>query len=262
MICATPQRRVMRRAIWVMRSVLLSAVLSSRPATVRGQDVLVVSPRAIATEFLTAVTAGNWATVTRLTDEQSLWEHGTQLRSTFRGWRERAPERPTVETFMKSDSLMPRAVAEYMLSQFDRTFRHPVSTLAYALADVERPEQLDSLSDEELFVRQLRAKQLSYQITLSGKRAGCAAATADAAMKEPVRLVRGVALLSETEAIALYTEENGMPGGRSFRGDYSQLELRRGKLGWRVVASDNVLSSGGMGMFAVSSECAVALPPR
>lgn len=239
---------------------LMAAAL--QPSVARGQDVIVVSPKAVATKFLNAVTAGHWATVTRLTDEQSRWEYATQLRAMFRDWRNGTPPRPTVEGYMQSDSLMPRAVAEYMVSQFERSFRTEIPTISSMLADVERREQVDSLPDDELLIRRLRAAQMSYQVALATKRAGCATAPAAPQEPEPTRRVRGVAILAENEAVALYEEGNGMPGGRSFRGGYAQLALRRTSTGWRVVASDELMTGGVMGMAVSVEGCPVQAPPR
>jgi hypothetical protein len=236
----------------------LVAALSVLSVGAAAQEPLVLSPKAVATEFLTAATANDWATVIRLTDGESLWEYVTAQRSAYRRWPldVSAPShQPTVESYMQSDSLMPRVVAEYMVAQYQRSYRKAadIPPLMAVLANVERPSQIDSLSDEEFFVRLLRAKQMPYQIGLALRISGCPMDST--LMANPTREVKGVALLTESTAVALYTEAGGMLDGRGVSGAYLQLELRRTKAGWHVLASDAVLGTGVGGLAIGTDRC-------
>ena len=196
------------------------------------QDRIIIAPRAIAQQFLDAIAKEQWTTLLELTDGETLWEYATQLRQQSRNSSASPRTAPTIQSFMAEDSLMPRAVAEYMLSQYTRSAEWAeMSPLRWMLADVERPEQLDSLSDGELFVRRVRAGQIGYMVRLAHQSSGCKTPTPR--VPDATRIVRGVALPYEFEAVALYDQKNGWSDRE---GELLQLKLRRTSQGWRVAA--------------------------
>ena len=239
------------------RSVYVVLLAAACATGAYAQDPAAVEPRAIAQRFLDAVAKEQWAVVAELTDDQSLWEYATQLRQQWRSYSPAPRTVPTIETYMSTDSLMPRIVAEYMVQQYLRTVqRTELSPLLWTLADVERLLQLDSLSDQELFARRLRAKQMVYLVRVAHRASGCPP-IADSPPAE-VRSVRGIALLSESEAVVLYDEKNGL---RDPDRSLAQLRMHRTRLGWRVVASEEVFGAGEFG-FGLSATCSDSMPPR
>ena len=246
------------RARRVRPAVAAAAFLFASNA-VAGQEPIILTPKAVATEFLNAATAGDWATVIRLTDGQSLWEYVTMQRSQYHDSRPAQSEQMTVERYMKADSTMPRAVADWFMRQNEKAGRDTTPFLLWMFADVTSIAQMDSLSDDQLYVRRLRAKQLSYQMDRAQRLSGC---------KGPLpptlnltRNVRGVALLSETEAIVLYEELSGTLNLQLFGRGYEQLELRRSAGGWRVVASENVFGQGQGAAIGTDGTCSTTTPP-
>ena len=237
------------------------AVLSRlTPVPLAAQEPITVAPKLAATAFLDAATANDWATVIRLTDGQSLWEYVTLQRDQFRTRISTRPDYPTVASYLKSDSTMPRVVAEWFVTQNRRAaLDMSFSMLSFMFADIARQSQLDSLSDEEFYARQLRAKQVSYQVDFALRRSGCKGPFPPT--PNPKRRVRGVAMLSETEAVALYEEPDGMSGTR-MSGGYSQLKLRRTGSGWRALASEEVLGMNAGAIIGTDGGCPRASPPR
>lgn len=252
------------RCVRQLCSWVVAVLVISIPSKAAAQDPAVAAAITVATRFLDAATANDWATVVRLTDDPSLFEYATKQRGRFRHWNENVQFRPTVEFYLQQDSTMPRVVAEYMVKQATRqvgTMQMP--QLLMALADVERKEQVDSLSDEELYVRSLRASQIGYQTDLAVRRAGCASRGPTASNN--ARTVRGVAMLSKTEAVALYDESGGIPDGIGYRPLHHQLSMTLTKAGWRILPGDGLLSmsSGGVSAFWVSvDKCPPTTAPR
>lgn len=239
----------------------VAAVLSRlTPVPLAAQEPITVAPKLAATEFLDAATASDWATVIRLTDGQSLWEYVTLQRDQFRTRISTRPDYPTVASYLKSDSTMPRVVAEWFVTQNRRAVRDTsFSMLSFMFADITRQPQLDSLSDEEFYARQLKAKQFSYQVDLALRRSGCKGPFPPT--PNPKRRVRGVAMLSETEAVALYQEQDGFSGTPTFGGEYAQLKLRRTGSGWRALASDEVLGRNSGSIIGTDGACPRVPPP-
>lgn len=223
------------------------------------QAPVVLTPQAVATEFLNAATANDWAAVIRLTDSNSLWEYVTTQRKQFRDAPSGNVERMTVERYMQGDSTMPRAVAEWFVKQSERAVYDTTSLLGWTFADVSRPSQLDSLSDAELYVRRLRAKQVGYQMDLALRLSGCTGPSSPT--PNPTRQVKGIAVMSETEAIALYEEVAGTINMHDFGRGYEQLELRRTASGWRVVASDEVFAQHSGMAVGTDGKCPTTTPP-
>lgn len=223
----------------------------------QGQDVM--AQKAVATAFLAAAGAGDWNTVLELTDQEALWEYVTKQRAQWQGVENRKFEVPTVASYMAEDSTMPRAVAEWFVSRNARYADAPTNMFLHTFADVDRQSQLDSLSDAEFYVRMLRARQLDYQVSLVARLSKCPPASgAGDAMPKVIRRVRGVALLSESDAIALYDEENGFhPPDLGLQ----QLALRRTRDGWRVVPSDRVFRGASFAIGVSSESCPSEPPP-
>jgi hypothetical protein len=242
-----------------VRPALAAAAFLFTVKTAAAQDPIVLTAKVVATEFLSAATAGNWATVIRLTDGQSLWEYVTLQRQQYRDQRPVQSEPMTVERYMKSDSTMPRAVAEWHLRQYEKAGRDTTPMLAWTFADVTSVAQIDSLSDEELYVRRLRAKQLSYLMDRVLTMSGCKPPFPP--IPTPTRHVRGVALISDTEAIALYEERNDTFNLRDIGSGYEQLELRRTARGWRIVASEHVFGLGQAAAIGTDGNCNTTTPP-
>lgn len=221
------------------------------------------TPTAVASGFLDAVTAMQWRTVIRLTDHDSLWEYVTRKRQQVREMLTAPPHpTPTVESYMRDDPSLPRAVAEYFVAQSTRYAANvPAPSLLFAIADVESLSQLDSLPDDEVYIRLLRARQVDYQFAAAARVTGCPLDSMDrAALPKVSRAVRGVALLSETEAVALY-DETGFEMPPELQ-QFSQLHMRRTSGGWRVVASEAVLGPMHGGMAVGMDGCGKSKEPR
>lgn len=227
------------------RCVRICAALGACASAAAAQESKLTAAKAVATQFLNAATQHDWATVVRLTDAASLHDYAARLRKTYRNWSPKTnADVPTVEQYMQMDSTMPRVAAEYSVRKAKEAMSaRPPSVLLMLFADVERTEQIDSLTDAELYIRRLRASQLSYQVDLSIRSSKCAVKPG-AAIPDVNRTVRGVALLTTRDAVALY-EEGGMldePG--AFVVELHQLPMRGARARWRIVASDQLLGFG------------------
>ncbi len=230
-------------------ALLLSALLWLQPAA--GSAQITETPKAVAQAYLNAFSATDWATVLRLTDSPSRWEFVTMQRRQWREYRKQPQEAQTVEFYLRSDSTMPRAVAEYYVRQNAKfaASASAASAFQYAIADVDRLTQLDSLTDDELYIRILRARTPEYILSAATRAAGCPPS------RDPLprdsNVVRGVALLTETRAVALYETHGLFTPPPTFRPELHQLELVRTSAGWRVHA--DVPTTGAQAFAVVES---------
>lgn len=249
--------------------VALLVVLAAARRPSRAQAI--VPPRVVAQEFLDAVGSGSWSRVRELTEPNTLWEFITKKRQEWRQFAAPNLERAytiTMADIMQQDSLMPPVVAKYLLDravaqqkQFSATRG---SLLPGVLADVETVAQMDSLDDAELWARSLRAQDMNYMVRLSARRSGCPEPFGPDSMKFVTkRTVRGVALLSDSEGVALYSEvTGGMELPAQISGGFRQLRLRLIPAGWRVEASDMTIPRNASAFSVTSTRCRAQAPPR
>jgi hypothetical protein len=217
----------------------------------------VAEPMAVAQRYLNAVRTSDWETVLQLTDANSIWEWATLQRANLRPQKRSEREPETVETMMRRDSTLPRAVAEYFMSQRTMFADRPDLDLAIQFADVRRLSQLDSLSDGELFTRSLRAKRYEYMWATAMERMGCTEAPPPP--ETGADKVLGVALLHDGKAMALYVPwtltsvQVSDDADMDFAIEYLRLVQTRG--GWRVLAGRNARNGGGFAIGFDGSPC-------
>ena len=252
------------RSLICLTGCTVTVLLLLCPGTVAAQTATVNTARSVATSFLDAATRDDWAAVVQLTERTSLQSYAKELRKTYREWAEQMSGfELTVESIMQNDSTMPRAVAEDTVRKAkENVASQPRQFLLRMLADVERSEQIDSLSDDALYIRRLRATQLKYIMSVGSPQGKGAVKPAPA--ENPTRTVKGVASISTDEAVALYLEDGLMTNLAPPDIGFHQLLLRRTSNGWRIVASDAVLMRGiivAWGGVSSTDECPKPTPP-
>jgi hypothetical protein len=234
------------------RIMAIAACVGLTPWRAAAQSV--AAPMAVAQQYLDAVRTGKWEAVLQLTDAKSIREWAAATRRNRAPQKLREPEPETVETMMRADSTLPRAVAEYFVAQRSRYVKLPEAGLAMEFADVRTQAEFDALPDAELFTRHLRAKSFEYLYTMMVKQLECKlspqlpAAGADDLL--------GVALLRNEEAIALYIPSSFHQKSPLDEGEMEflmrRLRLRKTEAGWRVLANSSN-EFGGAG-FAIGLE--------
>ena len=106
--------------LWAIQSrVLASAALlfsfGSSPALAQGADSTISPAQSVGTAFLKAIQAGDWKAAAAFLDIVPLDHH--RLRYIDMTRRTRRSSGMTVEQLMRSDSMMPRVVAEYQVQR-------------------------------------------------------------------------------------------------------------------------------------------------
>jgi hypothetical protein len=214
-----------------------------------------------AQRYLDAINTERWSEVAGLLDPDAVFKYAKELREQRRE-RERAPRRTesfeTVESMMRRDTTITRAVAEYLYAKTQRYQAFDPDAVSVSFADVQSNEELHSLSDTELVVRKIRAVLPAYQVRIVGRLCAQAPNTGGAspaamlraanARSPRVSRVRAIAMLSPDEAVALF--EHDELSLWAMTEQFSQLRMRRTPDGWRVPVSALSLRQVPFGVFA------------
>jgi hypothetical protein len=214
------------------------------------------TPAGVATAYFAALAERQWGLAADLVN---LTEFEAYLRNQITNLRR--PQRVrtiTVEQYMKSDSAMPREVAEYLVSRININARQtdPAEFFLTQFAEVDSVDQVARLTPYAAMARWLQAKDPFYHLSRGLKQAGCDSTVVARLVAEwyPKLRVFGAVQSSPTRAYAVFGPESMRAYARP-----NLLELRLGSQGWRVYWTPLLenYSEGGLGGFS----CPRATPP-
>ena len=156
----------------------------------------------------------------------------------------------TVERLMRAVPDMPRAVAEYQVSQSEKRAKEDHSRVIPGFAGVDSIAQLERLSLEELGARWVRGNDLRGMIKDQLASQNCPPGSAmDSVMAANGPRVLGSVQLAPDTAIAIFTEPmlRGSPL-TYFADGVITAYLVRSPGGWRIVPRQGLLGVAGLGM--------------
>ena len=128
-----------------------------------GAQAQTPSPTAIVRAYFDAITIQNWeaaATLLRSEDIERI------RRESIASFRPQEIQPRTAEYFLRQDSTMPRAVAEYEAARFNRAIASlpDISGLQSEFADVKDTAQLAALSVVQAGARWIEARDMRYHM--------------------------------------------------------------------------------------------------
>ena len=211
----------------------------------------VTAAQAVGTAFLKAVEAADWKAAAGFLDVVPLDHYRLERIDAVR--RMRRGYSITVEQLMKSDTLMPRAVAEYQVQRMkDRSHDFNFLEMEFGIADAD---SLAAMSASVVAQHWLEVHDRRWALRAAFKRSHCPMPPADSLPPAHFRILGTV--VDGSAAYLLYQRDDDPPIDldqvRSF--GPSMLYLRHGLDGWwvlpRLTAGMNMVSGIGV-------ECPVA----
>lgn len=190
------------------------------------------TPAAVASAYFAALEKKEWGLAVDLMD---LGEFERYLRDLIN--MPQIVMRPmTVEQYMKGDSTIPRAVAEWMVERSNTARKSQAEYELREFADVDSLAQLGRMTSYEAATRWLRARDPDYIISRAVGSSGCDTTAIVQMIRQisPKRRVYGAVETSPYGALAIYGPERPLGPSPTWSGRPSLLELRRGAQGWKV----------------------------
>lgn len=234
---------------WLMLCALL--------LTVHGSAAAQEMPDAVMRRFLAAVDEGRWHDAARLVDPGLLLDERESLVASYR-----APVRhfnPEPEFFMRMDSTMPRAVAEWMAARQRRNLADADDEiLAHQFARVRDTTELKSLSSLELVARHLEAQDERYHFFRAMQRnPQCAGKLMDPPAPPGQRELIGTVVRADTVWAIHRRAQDVSPFHAPI---VTRLALVGGE--WKLLPERPILSAYPFGVASISCDVTDSLPPR
>jgi len=218
------------------------------------------SARAAADSFFALVAREKWDSAAAMIDLKRFEPYFKTVVSNTRG---AIPQRPmTVEDLMANDSTMPRAVAEWQISQMKKAGAdEQFGYLSYEFAGVTTPRDLFALTIPAAAARWLEAQDGRTQMRESWRRQGCA--MSDLPAFPPAKhTVLATALVDDSTAYIVHTDDRfgsetpyGISGERV-------MKLHRVNHRWLIEAREDLLRPAGTSFGGFGFECPNARRPR
>ncbi|HET7565405.1 MAG TPA: hypothetical protein VFJ96_10445 [Gemmatimonadaceae bacterium] len=221
------------------------------------------NPAAVAEAFFDAIAAAQWKEAAGYLDLDAFEQY---LRAQIEQARESRMSPPvTAERLMRSDTSMPRAVAEYEARRLDES-RANDSRLSYQFADITSVDSLAALTVLDAAARWLEARDIRYamrrSIEAAKARGQCVPnVPADSLIPpQPPRIVLGT-IVRDTEAYVLNSgaqpDLSRLPPAISWLAPPPNvLQLRRRGAAWRIIGGRDMLGNGNQIIGIASCESA------
>jgi hypothetical protein len=184
-----------------------AALLSFESSQARAQaaDTGVAPAQAVGTAFLKAIQAGDWKVAAAFLDIVPLDHYRLQHIDMARRSR-RAPG-PTIEQLMRSDSTMPRAVAEYQVQRM-RNSSQKYNYLEYEFG-VGDPDSLAAMPPSVVAQHWLEVHDPRWHVLEEMKRSNCPPHMIDSLPKPGIRVLGTV--VNGPTAYMLYERDDDAP---------------------------------------------------
>jgi hypothetical protein len=223
--------------------IALAAVTSSAAHAQTG------SPSAIARAYFDAIAIENWeaaASLLRADDMERIRREG------IASFRPREIRTLTADDFLRHDSAMPRAFAQYQADQVNKRMREfpDIGGLQHEFANVKDTAQLASLSVVQAGARWIEARDMRFQMRqLLSRSPDCPKGTYSAATASMVPRfdILGEVVRADTAWVLYRKVGDGMDIPAPFSPGPSMVVLYRNARGWRIVPREEYGHGAGSG---------------
>jgi len=242
-----------------MRISVFAVLVASGSASLPAQAT---SPSAIARAYFDAIVIQNWnaaATLLRTDDVERI------RRDAIASFRPRESRTFTADDFLRHDSAMPRAVAQYQADQANKRVKElpDLGGLQFAFADVKDTAQLAALSAVEVGARWIEARDLRYQMRrmlASSPECPREMYSAAAASMVPRFEVLGEVVRTDTAWVLYRNVEQTADIPAQYIPPPSLKLLFRDPSGWRIAPRDELGGFTAVGLTFSSVRCEARTP--
>ena len=200
------------------------------------------SPEIVARRFFDAVSARRWEEAALDLDETSLIEYRDSMLALRR--RMPPPREVTVEDLMQSDPAMPREAAEYHIALMQR--HRNQRTADPEFPSVPSSDSLARLSGLELAIAWLKGQDQRELFLEDLRQMNCSGVDSLLNQWPPFQIAILGSVVTDTLAFVLFSDphQTTVPLGLFGSGPLV-LELRRMRMGWRIVPRHGLFRAAG-----------------
>jgi len=238
---------------------VIAAVLFFAGSRGAAQTTGAKAARATVDSFFAAVEREEWDSAAAMLD---LARFEPFLKSAVANARSAIPQRPmTVEDLMATDSTMPRAVAEWQISQMRKGAVEDQSYLSWQFAGITTPRDLFALTIPAAAARWLEAQDERMKMRDAWRKQGCPLSELPA-FPPAKRLVLATAASDDSTVYVVHNDDRfGSigPDNLTFGERVMRLHLVNGR--WRIEPREDLLRPFGMGFAGFAFDCPKARRP-
>ena len=239
---------------------MIAAVLVFAGSRGAAQTTGVKGARATVDSFFAAVTRGKWDSAAAMLD---LARFETFFKGVVGNARSAIPQRPmTVEDLMATDSTMPRAVAEWQISQMKKGGSGDQFTyLSSEFAGITTPRDLFALTVPAAASRWLEAQDERTLMRDAWRKQGCPLSELPSFPPTKRTLLATAAADDSTVYVVHSDDRFGSvdPENLPFGERVMRLHLVNGR--WRIEPREDLLRPFGMGFAGFGFDCPKARQP-
>ena len=223
-------------------AIAVACASGARPAVAQA------SPTEVVGAFFKAIAEERWRDAARELDLAAFDRYRRERVAAARlPWLR--PNLMTVDEYMRQDTTMPRAVAEYQLRKMNESRPDPNAWLAREFADVPDIEALAALSVEEAAARWLQAADVRWHVRRAAeeqRKSGCELPPgSQSSLPQPSHRVLGEIRVDSTTAYVLHEDLSLRRAEPDVDAElHAQppvvVTLRRPRDRWRILARDRM----------------------